>query len=175
MASPVKDISHATPAVDQATLEELREKVSTLAKELAAVAERRAKAAGEAVSDAAGAGVVELRRGIRRQPALAMGIAIAAGAVLALTVVPRFRQPRATNAWDRWTPNVTRADFYDLADNIQRSVSRAASAAAAPVAPAFERMVDAISRTDASSMSTVVEKLGGWFQKAQEKAKEKMR
>ena len=41
--------------------------------------------------------------------------------------------------------------------------------------PAFERLVDALGRVDAgSSMSSLVDKANGWFQKAQDKAKEKL-
>lgn len=178
MVSPVKEIgSAARSAQDSAetTLTELRDRISELTKEVASIAEKRTRAAREMASDAADAGAAELRRNIRRQPVVAMGVAVAAGAVLALLVVPRFGRAAPTSRWDSWTPNVTKADFYDFADNIQRSVSRAASAAAAPVTPAFERMVDALSRADTSSMNTIVDKLGGWFQKAQDKAKEAVR
>ncbi len=179
MASPMKEVSTSQPSQDasSANLAELRETVANLAKDIASIAERRAKAAGETVANAAETGASELRQGIRRQPVLAMGVAVAAGALLALVVVPRSR-PRASrwDAWTpNWTPNVSRSDLYDFADNIQRSVARAASAAAAPVTPTFERMVDALSRADTSSMNTIIEKMGGWFQKAQDKAKEKMR
>ena len=83
--------------------------------------------------------------------------------------------PRSSSRWDSWTPNITRSDLYDFADNIQRSVSRAAHSASAPITPAFERLVDAITRTDPSaSMDTIIDKASGWFQKAQDKAKQKM-
>lgn len=173
MVSPVKEVSRDAQEVDATTLSELRDSVTALAKQVAEIAERRARAAGETVVNTAEAGVDELRRGIRRQPVVAVAVAAAAGALLALAVVPRSR-PRASG-WERFTPNVTRADLYDIADSIQRSVSRAASAAAAPVTPTFERMVDALSRADTSSVNTIIERMGGWFQKAQEKAKEKMR
>jgi ElaB/YqjD/DUF883 family membrane-anchored ribosome-binding protein len=175
MVRPLQEIgSAARSAQDTAetTLGELRDRVSELAKEVATIAEKRTRAARETVSDAAETGAAELRRNIRRQPVVAMGVAVAAGAVLALLVVPRFTRPTPRSRWDSWTPNVSKADFYDFADNIQRSVSRAASAAAAPVTPAFERMVDALSRADTSSVNSIVERLGGWFQKAQDKAKE---
>ena len=45
---------------------------------------------GTLPSDTAEAGASELRRTIRRQPVVAMAVAAAAGAVLALLVVPRF-------------------------------------------------------------------------------------
>jgi len=182
MVSPVKEVSSSLnpgEGGDATVLAELRASVNTLAKEVAAITEHRARAAAEKVASAAEAGTTELRRGIRRQPVLAMAVAAAAGAVVALAVVPRRRHPRSTwdrlPSFDRWTPNVTRADLHDLADNIQRSVSRAAGAAAAPVTPAFERMVDAFSRADTSALNGLAEKFSGWFQKAQDKAKDKMR
>lgn len=182
MVSPLKEMSSSpNPATgaDDTVLAELRASVSALAKEVAEVAESRARAAAGKIGDAADAGTTELRRSIRSQPVLAMGVAAAAGALIALAVVPRRSHPRS--AWDRlpslekWSPNVTRSDLYDFADTIQRSVSRAASAAAAPVTPALERMVDAFSRADTSTLNGLVDKLGGWFQKAQDKAKEKVR
>ena len=182
MASPVKEVSASTnpdEGVDVTVLAELRASVNALAKEVAAITEHRARAAAENVAHAAEAGAEELRRGIRRQPVLAMAVAAAAGAVIALALVPR--RTRRRSAWDRlpsfdrWTPSITRADLHDLADNIQRSVSRAAGAAAAPVTPAFERMVDAFSRADTSALNGLAEKFSGWFQKAQDKAKEKVR
>ncbi len=185
MISPVKEVTSAAQTAKdtaESTIAEMRDTVTALAKEVATLAERRTRAVREGAVDAAETGTKELRRAIRRQPAVSMGVAIAAGAVLALLVVPRFGRAAPQSRWDRWapnvsswTPNVTRADLYDLADNIQRSVGRAASAAAAPVTPAFERMVDALSRADSSSMSTIVDKLGGWFQKAQDAAKDKLK
>jgi len=176
MVSPLKEVGSATRATQDAaesTLTELRDHVAAIAKEVADIAERRTRAAREGATDAAEAGAAQLRKQIRRQPVVAIAVAAAAGAIVALAVVPRFRSQPASR-WDSWTPNVTRQDLYDFADNIQRSVTRAASAAAAPVTPAFERMVDALSRTDTSALSSFADKLGGWFSKAQDKAKEKI-
>jgi hypothetical protein len=105
-----------------------------------------------------------------------MAAAAAAGAVFALLVMPRFSRPSSpASRWDSWTPNITRADLHDFADNISRSVSRAAHSGTASITPAFERLVDALSRVDTgSSMNSLVDKASGWFQKAQDKAKEKM-
>ena len=178
MVSPMKDVSSAARSVQdtaETTIAELRDSVSALAKEVATIAERRTRAARETAVETAEAGAAELRRTIRRQPAVSMAVAAAVGAVLALLVVPRFGRTAApVSRWDRYAPNVTRADLYDLADNIQRSVSRAAHSVAAPVTPAFERMVDALSRADTSSFNSIMEKAGSWFQKAQDKAKQKM-
>ena len=175
MASPMQEVSSPSHAPSQqaadTTLAELRSNVTAIAKEVAALAERRARIAGEAAAATAEAGVSQLRQGIREQPVVAVAIAAAVGALVALAVVPRSRP---ASRWDRWTPNISRADFYELADNLQRSVSRAANAAAVPVAPAFERFVDALSRAEASSFNSVFEKVGGWLQKAQDKAKQKL-
>ncbi len=84
-----------------------------------------------------------------------MAAAAAVGAVFALLVMPRFSRPSSpASRWDSWTPNITRADLHDFADNISRSVSRAAHSGTASITPAFERLVDALSRVDTgSSMS----------------------
>ena len=179
MVSPVKEVSSAARAAQdtaESTIAELRDTVTSLAKEVADVAERRTRAARHAAADTAEAGASELRRTIRRQPVVAMAAAAAGGAVLALLVVPRFgNRSSPTSRWDSWTPNVTRADLHDFADNISRSVSRAAQSGTASITPAFERLVDALSRVDTgSSMSSLVDKASGWFQKAQDKAKEKL-
>lgn len=179
MVSPLKEITPAARSAQEtaeATLAELRDSVAALAKEVATIAERRTRAARQTAVDTVEAGASEVRRTIRRQPVVAMAVAAAAGAVLALAIMPRFSRGAPASRWDHWTPNVTRADLHDLADNIQRSVSRAASSAAAPITPAFERFVDALTRADAAgSMNSIIEKASGWFQKAQDKAKEKMR
>jgi hypothetical protein len=183
MVSPVQEFNpasrsstHETSAAS--TLAELRDSVTAIAKEVATLAERRTRAARQSAMDTAEAGASEVRRNIRRQPVVAMAVAVAAGAVLALVVVPRFTRPSTVSRWDRWTPNmpsITRSDLHDFADNIQRSVSRAAHSAAAPITPAFERLVEAVTRADAGgSMGSLLEKASGWFQKAQERAKEKM-
>lgn len=149
---------------NETTLAELRKSVTEIANEVAKIAEKR----GQAVKDAAQAGTSEVRRAIRRQPVLAIGIAAAAGAILALTLVPRWggsstNASRWANAshWEGYIPQVTRADLYDMAENIQRSVSRAS----APVASSFERLVDAFSKIESKeTINNVVDKAGSWFQ-----------
>jgi len=178
MVSPVKEVSSAARDAKEATastLAEMQESVAALAREVADIAERRTRKAWEAAADTAEAGTAEARRMIRRQPIVSMAVAAAAGAVLALAIVPRFGRQQPSSRWDQWTPNVTRADLYDMADNIQRTVSRAAHQASAPIAPSFERLVDALSRTDAhGSVNSIIDRLGSWFSKAQDRAKEKL-
>jgi ElaB/YqjD/DUF883 family membrane-anchored ribosome-binding protein len=150
---------------NETTLDELRKSVTEIANEVSKIAEKRARD----VKGAAQAGTSEVRRSIRRQPVLAMGIAAAAGAVLALTLVPRWGGSRTGTArwtdasrWSGYVPQVTKTDLYDVADNIQRSVSRAS----APVASSFERLVDAFSKIESrETINDVVEKAGSWFQK----------
>lgn len=179
MVSPVREASQASQSIKEAsaeTLAELRDSVSAIAGEVAEIASKRARAAGTMAADTAEAGAAELRRGIRKQPVLSMGAAAAIGAVLALLIVPRFSR-QAPTGWDRLRAgaNVTRDDLYDLADNIQRSVSRAAHSASAPIAPALERMVDALTRTDAAgTLGSLLDRVGGWMGRAQAKAKEKI-
>jgi len=183
MASPAKEAGPSKEAgvqdqshegVSAEALAELRDSVAALAKEVATIAERRVKAAGNAASEAVGAGADELSGMIRRQPELSMAVAAAAGAIIALLVVPRFGRSHSSR-FERWVPHVTRADLYDMADNIQRSVSRAASSAAAPVTPALERLLESLAGIDPGpSIGSAFDKLGGWLQKAQAKAKDKM-
>jgi hypothetical protein len=165
MTAHVKDATadrggHSQAGKDETTLTELRKSVTEIANEVAKIAEKR----GQAVKDAAHAGTSELRRSIRRQPVLAMGIATAAGALLALTMVPRWRRERSASRWDTWVPHVTRADLYDVADNIQRSVARAVNTS--PATSSFERLVEAFSKIESKeTINDVVQKAQSWFQR----------
>lgn len=182
MVSPVKEVASnagassraaAAESSADATLAELRDSVASLAKDIAAIAEKRTRGARDAATGAAEASAAELRKTIRRQPIVAMAVAVGAGAIIALALTPRSSRRASTSRWVGWVPPVTRADLYDLADNIQRSVSRGALSMPS-MTPAFERLVDAILRTDPSgSMNSVVEKASSWFQKLRSRAAEK--
>jgi hypothetical protein len=145
------------------TLADLRKSVTAISEELATIAERRTRALREGTE----AGAAELRKTIRRQPVVAMGVAAVAGALLALAVVPRFgaRPPRSRfDGLMSHMPQVTRADLHDFADNIQRQVSRAATSV--PFSSSVERLVDALSKIEpGTSMNSVVEKLGSWMRR----------
>jgi hypothetical protein len=152
------------------TLADLRKSVTAISEELATIAERRTRA----IREGAEAGSAELRKTIRRQPVLAMGVAAVAGALLALAVVPRFGSRSAPRSrWEAWMPNmpqVTRADLHDMAENIQRQVSRAASSV--PFSSSVERLVDALSKVEpTSSMNSAVEKIGSWLGRVPEAVK----
>jgi hypothetical protein len=148
------------------TLADLRKSVTAISEELATIAERRTRALREGTE----AGAAELRKSIRRQPVVAMGVAAVAGALLALAVVPRFGARPPRSRFDGWMshmphmPQVTRADLHDFADNIQRQVSRAATSV--PFSSSVERLVDALSKIEpGTSMNSVVDKLGSWLRR----------
>lgn len=146
---------------DETTLVELRKSVTEIANEVSKIAEKR----GQAVKEAAQAGTLELRRSIRHQPVLAMGLAAAAGAILAIAVVPRANRERNASRWDGWVPSVSRADIYDVADSLQRSVSRAVNGV--PVTSSLERLVEAVAKVDGNAgVTSALEKIGAWLQKA---------
>jgi hypothetical protein len=137
--------------------------VASIADDLKKVVEARGQAAKEQAQD----GVKALRKGIRRQPALAMAIATAAGAALAVIAVPRFGRRAPVSRWDAWTPSmpsITRADLYDFAHNMQTSVLRAANSV--PLTSSLERLVEAISKVEpSSSLTSAIEKAGTWIQR----------
>ncbi len=154
--------------VDQSTLAELRKSVTSVAKEVADIAEQR----GRVVRESAEAGTATLRRNIRRYPLMAMGSAGLAGALLAYLVVPRgTRSSHSTLsslAPSSWAPPVSRADLYDIADSIQRTVARATSGAS--MTSSLERLADAFVNVDAKgSLSSAMEKAGTWFGRMQPK------
>ncbi len=172
MSAPVKDMtterggSSAPATGDETMLAELRKSVTAIAEEVAKVAEKRTRAARQTAQD----GTDALRSSIRRQPMIALGVATVAGALLAVLVVPRSAlHARKTSSWGDWSPHiphVTRADLYDVADTIQRSVSRAAGAV--PLQSTFERLIDAVAKVEPSaSLNTIVDKAGSWLKRAQ--------
>lgn len=153
---------------DKRALTELRKTIDGLAKDIAGVAERQARNATEAVE----AGASTVRRNIRRQPAMAMGVAAVAGAALAIAIVPRRSSRRSSaNSWSDWSP-VTRADLHDFADGMQRSMTRAMrSVNSVPITSSLERVADALTKAEHNAgVSSALEKVGGWFSRMQSNA-----
>lgn len=161
MPPQVHDLSTAStpkPEAEAYTLDELRERVGEIAADLSKVAEQRTRAARQSVE----AGADNLRSTIRRQPAVSVGVAVLAGALLAVLVVPRKSAASEKTRWTDWSP-VTRADFHDFADTIQRSMSRSLNAV--PVTSTLERLAETVSRVDnGAGISSAVEKIGAWLQ-----------
>lgn len=153
-------VKEGTKNPDASTIAELRKSVSAIGDELSAVVDRRSRALKEGTQ----AGANSLRRTIRRQPVVAIGVATLAGALLALLVVPRGSRGRAASRWDGWVPHVSRAELYEVADSLQRSVARAANAA--PFASSFERLVDSLTKIEPKeSLSETIQKAGSWLQR----------
>src|SRR5690349_20942743 len=92
---------------------ELRDSIASIAGDLKNVVEAR----GRAAKEHAGEGVESLRSAIRRQPALAMGLALLAGAALAIIAVPSFGRQRPAR-WAGWVPSISRADLHDIAEQV---------------------------------------------------------
>ena len=168
MVSPAQEARKDTPSSssDDWTLDELRGSVASIADDLKKVVETRGRAAKEQAQD----GVKALRKGVRKQPALAMAIATAVGAVIAVVAVPRFGRRAPVSRWDAWVPSmpsmpaVTRADLYDFAHNMQNSALRAANSV--PLTSSLERLVDAVSKVEpGASLTSAIEKASGWIQK----------
>jgi ElaB/YqjD/DUF883 family membrane-anchored ribosome-binding protein len=167
--STVQDAREDVPSSsssDHWTLDELRSSVASIADDLKKVVETR----GQAAKDQAQLGVKALRKGIRRQPGMAMAIATAAGAILALIAVPRFGRRAPASRWDAWVPSmpslpsITRADLYDFAQNMQNSALRAANSV--PLTSSLERLVDAVSKAEpGASLTSAIEKASDWIQK----------
>jgi ElaB/YqjD/DUF883 family membrane-anchored ribosome-binding protein len=145
---------------DDQSLAELRKSIAAIAHDLAKVAEVRSRAAKKQAQ----AGAEALSDNIRHQPALAMAVATAAGALLAIVAVPSSRRRAPASRW------VTRADLYDFADSIHRSAARAANSV--PLASSLERVVDAVSKVEPNaSLTSAIEKAGTWIQKLRSAAK----
>src|SRR5262245_53385475 len=129
MVSPFQEArkSESSPVpTDEWTLEEMRERVAVIADDLKKVVAARAEAAKDQTQE----GVAVVRKNIRKQPAVAMGVAVATGAALAVLLVPRFGRRRPASRWEAWIPSMpslTRADLYDFANNVQHSAMRAAN------------------------------------------------
>ncbi len=143
----------------EAPFADLRESIVSIADDLKQVAEARGRGAKEQAED----GVQSLREAIRRQPALAMAIALLTGAAIALIGVPSGGQrPQSRSSWLPSMPSVSRADLYDLADAIQRKTVHAVNSV--PLASSLERIADALSKVEPSALSSAFEKIGSWFQ-----------
>lgn len=173
MVANLKDVAAAqtSSSNDEKVLEELRETVVGLAKDVAAVAETRAKQGVQAVET----GTSMLRQEIRRQPALSMGAAAATGALLAVLLVPKSRDRKTSrSSWSDWSP-VTRSDLEDVADNLQRSMKRATrTVSSVPLSSSLERLTDALTRAERETgFSSALEKAGSWLHKMQQSASQK--
>lgn len=170
MTTSVKEGPVSAPAYGskdtESTIAELRKSVGAIGEQLQVVVEKR----GRQLKRGADAGADSLRRSIRRQPVLAVGVATLAGALLAIAVAPRAFRGHSASHW-HWNSPISRADLHELADSIQRSVARVAGNV--PLTSSLERMVDAITTARAetpAAFNVLAERVGAWLRRAQSSA-----
>ena len=169
MMAPGEARNFTPSSRDGGTFEELRTGIASVANELKEIAEAR----GRGVQEQSEEGVETLRQAIRREPALAVGIALLAGAALAIVAVPS----PGCRASSRWTdrrpsvPSVSRYDLVELADHIQRNVVQAANSV--PFSSSLGRLADALTKLEPSSVGSAIEMFGGWLQQIRGGGKER--
>jgi hypothetical protein len=132
--------SHDGKPIDLSRISELREELSVLTETIASLTAKRVAQVEKLASE----GTATVRSSIETRPWTAMGIAVAAGALLAVITIPKssggFRYNDAAS--------------YS-ADDIAASVRRAASRVnTQPLASRLERLVDSISNIDPSALTS---------------------
>ena len=131
---------HEGKPIDQTRISELREELSALTDTIADMTAKRLAQVEKLASDS----TATLRSSIETQPWVSVGIAAAAGALLAVIIVPK--SPRAFRYNDIATYN---------ADDIAASVRRAAARVdTQPITSRLERLVDSISSIDPSVLTS---------------------
>ena len=131
---------HEGKPIDQSRISELREELSVLTDTIASLTAKRFAQAEKLASD----GTAALRSNIETRPWASMGIAAAAGALLAVATIPKSSRGFRYND----------AASYN-ADDIAASVRRAAARVdTQPITSRLERLVDSISSIDPSALTS---------------------
>jgi ElaB/YqjD/DUF883 family membrane-anchored ribosome-binding protein len=125
---------------DQDRLAELRDEIATLQQMIASMT---ANAAAE-IERLGTQGAKSVRSNIEAQPWMSIGVAVAAGALLALAIVPR--RSRGLNYTDAGTYNAR-----DMADAVRRVAARGIDTQ--PITSRFERLVDSITSIDTKALT----------------------
>jgi ElaB/YqjD/DUF883 family membrane-anchored ribosome-binding protein len=110
-----------------------------------------------AVENAASDGAASLRETIEQRPWMALGVAVAIGAVIAVAVVPKSR--RGVRFGDTSTYNTD-----DIAATVRRAVERRVDTQ--PLISRLERMMESISSIDPATLtaSPAYETAKSWMQ-----------
>lgn len=130
-----------TMLIDDSRLLELRHELSSLTQTVAGITATRVAEVGRLATS----GAEKIRSNIEERPWTSLSVAAAAGALLAVAILPkrtgRFRYNDATT--------------YN-AENISAAVRRAVAHGVdpQPITSRLERVVEAISRIDASALTT---------------------
>ena len=138
---PRRDNGSDTGLLDLDRLPELRSELASLTK---AIADMTAKAAA-GVEQLGSDGAKTVRSNIEAQPWLSLGVAAAAGALLAIAIIPRT--PRGFRYNDASTYNQR-----DIADSFRQVAARGIDTQ--PMMSRFERLVDSISSIDATALTS---------------------
>jgi hypothetical protein len=138
---------------------DLRRELEMIASNVGIIIETRRAQAKELATQAAAASADTARETIRGYPVTSIAAATLLGAALAVVLTPPPRPSRA--AWMRQSvPEVTRAGLTDMASGLRTSTSNAVQS----LASIFERVVNAVSSSDAnSSLSSVAGTAGAWL------------
>jgi hypothetical protein len=131
---------HDGKPIDHSRITELREELSVLTETIASLTAKRVAQVEKMASE----GTATLRSSIETRPWTAMGISVAAGALLAVITIPKSSRGFRYNE----------AASYN-ADDIAASVRRAASRVdTQPITSRLERLVDSISNIDPSVLTS---------------------
>ena len=126
--------------IDHIRISELREELSVLTDTISSLTAMRLSQVEQLAAD----GTATLRSNIETRPWAAMGIAVAAGALLAVAIVPKSSRGFRYND----------AASYN-ADDIVASVRRAAARVdTQPITSRLERLIDSISSIDPSDLTS---------------------
>lgn len=152
---PAQHTSNEARLNDQMLIAELRRELSELGESFTQIAETRTAR----IQKFAGETTASLRSNIEAHPWTSVGLAAAAGAIVALAVVPKT--PRSSRAY-------TAASFNadDIAASVRGAMSRVVNTE--PIASRFERVMDSISKIDTTSLtsSPAYETAKTWLQSA---------
>ncbi len=129
-----------TKSIDHTRIAELREELSDLTDTIANLTAKRLAQVEKLASD----GTATLRSSIETQPWASMGIAAAAGALLAVAIVPKSSRGFRYN----------NAASYNIDDIVASARRAAARVDTQPITSRLERLVDSISSIDPAAVTS---------------------
>ncbi len=128
------------PTADQSRISELREELSVLTDTIASLTAKRLAQVEKLASD----GTATLRSNIETQPWVSVGIAAAAGALLAVLIVPKSSRGFRYN-------DLASYNTDDIVASARRAAARVDTQ---PITSRLERLVDSISSIDPAVLTS---------------------
>lgn len=150
-SSPIKTTGAENHRHDDTGLLEMRDDLSKLAGVVARVAENRVSRTR-----------VKAQLAMRENPWATVGIAAAAGCLVAMLIVPRSG---SRSSHRNWRQNL---DFSDLGRHMQMpsmphfSMPSMPNVDTRPITSRLEQVVDQVSRMDAQAAGPIIEKVKDW-------------